>query len=403
MESPTIPGHQPGAATGLAGPADDVVNATRRFPASDLSVRRARQFLLEQLGAGCHESSDLLTLMLSELATNAVQHADAGFDVDIAVTEQVGGRSVRVSVSDEAAGFPTPQEPAPDEPHGRWLRIVESLADGWGIEVRRDPPGKTVWFTSWLASRGDADAASPSRSGREGQAVAGWSFTDGLVERRGAYLDDRLALLGVLVAGGAHPGPDTVTDFVIDAMTADERSPDDIVVLAARRVHGGLGGFTVNSGEVLVIYYRFFGGTGHNSVGLEGLHIIAPWDKAYIYVVRTQTLVVPMTVLTRNGDRGASGRTGSVSRHSGDGALPASPLRTELRQGYNHAGTHRIGAGSDRTVSAGGDLFLGKWGIQQTGFCQRTPCDWREYLSTLRISRSSTCVFPHASRGSGRK
>jgi len=59
--------------------------------------------------------------------------------------------------------------------------------------------------------------------------------------------------------------------------------------------------FTVNSGEVLVIYYRFFGGTSHNSVGLEGLHIIAPWDKGYLYVVRTQTLVVPMTVLTRNG------------------------------------------------------------------------------------------------------
>ncbi len=59
--------------------------------------------------------------------------------------------------------------------------------------------------------------------------------------------------------------------------------------------------YNVNSGEVLVIYYRFFGGTSHNSVGLEGLHILAPWDKGYIYVVRTQTLVVPMTVLTRNG------------------------------------------------------------------------------------------------------
>ena len=59
--------------------------------------------------------------------------------------------------------------------------------------------------------------------------------------------------------------------------------------------------FTVSSGEVLVIYYRFFGGTSHNSIGLEGLHILAPWDKGYIYVVRTQTLVVPMTVLTRNG------------------------------------------------------------------------------------------------------
>ncbi len=59
--------------------------------------------------------------------------------------------------------------------------------------------------------------------------------------------------------------------------------------------------FTINSGEVLVVYYRFFGGTSHNTVGLEGLHILAPWDKGYVYNVRTQTLVVPMTVLTRNG------------------------------------------------------------------------------------------------------
>jgi prohibitin 1 len=59
--------------------------------------------------------------------------------------------------------------------------------------------------------------------------------------------------------------------------------------------------FTVNSGEVLVVYYRFFGGTSHNTIGLEGLHILAPWDKGYIYDVRTQTLVVTMTVLTRNG------------------------------------------------------------------------------------------------------
>jgi regulator of protease activity HflC (stomatin/prohibitin superfamily) len=59
--------------------------------------------------------------------------------------------------------------------------------------------------------------------------------------------------------------------------------------------------YTVNSGDVLVIYYRFFGGTSHNSIGLEGLHILAPWDKGYTYVVRTQTVVVPMTVLTSNG------------------------------------------------------------------------------------------------------
>ena len=60
-------------------------------------------------------------------------------------------------------------------------------------------------------------------------------FTDGLVERRGAFLDDRLELLESSLRAAPTLEPDSVTDFVIDAMTADERSPDDIVVLAARR------------------------------------------------------------------------------------------------------------------------------------------------------------------------
>ena len=63
---------------------------------------------------------------------------------------------MRVEVSDEAPGFPTPREQATDAPHGRGLRIVESLADVWGVEMRRDRPGKTVWFSSPLAA-GDGD------------------------------------------------------------------------------------------------------------------------------------------------------------------------------------------------------------------------------------------------------
>lgn len=58
---------------------------------------------------------------------------------------------------------------------------------------------------------------------------------------------------------------------------------------------------TVDTGEVVVVYYRLFGGTQHNRIGGEGLHIIAPWDKSYRYVVRSQTLVQPLTVLSRNG------------------------------------------------------------------------------------------------------
>ncbi len=58
---------------------------------------------------------------------------------------------------------------------------------------------------------------------------------------------------------------------------------------------------TVHSGEALVVYYRLFGGTSHNQVGYEGLHIVTPWDQAFLYNIRTQTLVKPMTVLSRNG------------------------------------------------------------------------------------------------------
>ena len=59
--------------------------------------------------------------------------------------------------------------------------------------------------------------------------------------------------------------------------------------------------YSVNSGEVLLVYYRLFGGTSHNQIRREGLHIIAPWDLAYRYQIRTQTLLLPMTVMSRDG------------------------------------------------------------------------------------------------------
>lgn len=58
---------------------------------------------------------------------------------------------------------------------------------------------------------------------------------------------------------------------------------------------------TVDTGEVVVVYYRLFGGTQHNQIGREGLHVILPWDKAYTYGVRSQTLVQSLTVLSKNG------------------------------------------------------------------------------------------------------
>ena len=59
--------------------------------------------------------------------------------------------------------------------------------------------------------------------------------------------------------------------------------------------------YLVDSGEVLLVSYRLFGGTQHNKVDHEGLHILAPWDKAFRYDIRTQTLTLPMTVLAQDG------------------------------------------------------------------------------------------------------
>ena len=83
--------------------------------------------------------------MLSELATNAVRHAATEYQVSVHVVGETG--RVVVEVTDTACGYPTPQEPAGDAPHGRGLHIVGTLADAWGIEMHRDRPGKTVWFS----------------------------------------------------------------------------------------------------------------------------------------------------------------------------------------------------------------------------------------------------------------
>jgi PAS domain S-box-containing protein len=103
--------------------------------------------------------------MLSELATNAVQHAATEFEVAVQVAPDC--REVRVEVTDGAAGFPTPPEQVTDAPHGRGLHIVRALADAWGIEMRRDRPGKTVWFSLPITAvaGGDGLTAPVDRAG----------------------------------------------------------------------------------------------------------------------------------------------------------------------------------------------------------------------------------------------
>lgn len=114
---------------------------TRRFSNSPRSVTDARRFAAEALPAAPAETLAVVALLVSELASNSVRHADSGFDLTITSS----GREIRVEATDRGEGTPQARSPAPTDPSGRGLQIVSMLSAAWGVERR--PKGKTVWFT----------------------------------------------------------------------------------------------------------------------------------------------------------------------------------------------------------------------------------------------------------------
>jgi two-component sensor histidine kinase len=89
-----------------------------------------RQFVRDLEWSEDDESDMRLSLLVSELATNAVLHARTSFAVRVTMT----AKAIRVSVTDHSFLHPT----------GRGLHLVDSLSDRWGVLL--EPPGKTVWF-----------------------------------------------------------------------------------------------------------------------------------------------------------------------------------------------------------------------------------------------------------------
>jgi anti-sigma regulatory factor (Ser/Thr protein kinase) len=85
-----------------------------------------------------------LQLLVSELVTNSVRHAELHPQQVIQLEIRVRPEAVRVSVSDPGQGFAPPTDPpSPHEPGGWGLFLVQRVADRWG--VRRDGQNE-VWF-----------------------------------------------------------------------------------------------------------------------------------------------------------------------------------------------------------------------------------------------------------------
>jgi anti-sigma regulatory factor (Ser/Thr protein kinase) len=141
------------------------VTDSRRFRCDPASVPAARSFVRDVLREQSREIVDAAELMACELATNCVRHARTDFELAIQSHSQI-----RVEVRDTGRGRPMLRSPAPLEPSGRGLRIVESMSSTWGVFPSSG--GKTVWFTlpqqpraSDEPSRTAASGAQPSEAG----------------------------------------------------------------------------------------------------------------------------------------------------------------------------------------------------------------------------------------------
>ena len=82
-------------------------------------------------------------MVVSELATNAIRHADSPFRVTVTRVEHGSGRLVRLSVEDLSVGRPALNEAETEQLGGRGVHLVAQLAARWGVDGHA--AGKTVW------------------------------------------------------------------------------------------------------------------------------------------------------------------------------------------------------------------------------------------------------------------
>ncbi|MGG2462322.1 ATP-binding protein [Streptomyces sp. RGM 3693] len=86
---------------------------------------------------------DDAVLISSELTTNVVNHAKGTGDYfELALRRRNGVLVLEVADSYDWC-MPELRKPAPDDPSGRGLLIVDALSQHWGVRPRH--PGKTVW------------------------------------------------------------------------------------------------------------------------------------------------------------------------------------------------------------------------------------------------------------------
>ena len=105
------------------------------------SVARIRRFAADACRVSAPRADcDTVSLLVSEVATNALVHGAGQVLVRVVPTEA----GVRIEVVDGSPALPRPRDASMLDEGGRGLALVEALSSAWGAEPSEG--GKTVWF-----------------------------------------------------------------------------------------------------------------------------------------------------------------------------------------------------------------------------------------------------------------
>ncbi|MEU5900292.1 ATP-binding protein [Streptomyces venezuelae] len=111
----------------------------RTIPPEPVRVAEIRHQAADRMEGWAVPASvvESVTLVLSELVTNAVVHGEG--DIHVVMHRQTAG--LHLEVSDESATRPVLKSVHPDALHGRGLFLVRDFCDSWGIKN----DGRTTW------------------------------------------------------------------------------------------------------------------------------------------------------------------------------------------------------------------------------------------------------------------
>jgi anti-sigma regulatory factor (Ser/Thr protein kinase) len=113
------------------------------------SLSAARSFVSSMLDVwDCEDPDEVVTLLTSEIVSNAVRHAVGSVGLEVAIVHE---GELRVQARDHSPHAAVVRRRNPGGVGGHGLQIVATLARRWGVDRYEDT--KVVWFEASVSPR----------------------------------------------------------------------------------------------------------------------------------------------------------------------------------------------------------------------------------------------------------